>query len=70
MVWTNHWVRLPLWPVFLAAAPPATRAALAMGCVRAGRRGRSVCRSCGYDLRATPGRCPECGTIAVAPPAA
>ena len=53
---------IPYW------APALVTAFLSAWCsVRAYRRRQrlraGLCPSCGYDLRATPGRCPECGEV-------
>lgn len=57
---------VPCWTVLLASLTlPMIRLRKA---VRSHRRARNNhCPKCGYDLRATPDRCPECGTINSSP---
>jgi hypothetical protein len=57
----QRWV-LPLWfPILVTALLPLARMRPEF---RRCRRARlNLCPICGYDLRATPGRCPECGMI-------
>jgi hypothetical protein len=59
---SEFWI-VPWWAVlFGLCLLPAARGSLALTRrLRHDHPGR--CRQCGYDLRATPERCPECGTI-------
>ena len=52
---------IPLWFLFVITA--ALPAVVAARWIRRGRRSRmpGLCAACGYDLRASAERCPECG---------
>jgi hypothetical protein len=55
-------VYVPYWlPALAAAVPPVALLASRLRGHRRLRAGR--CGNCGYDLRATPDRCPECGNV-------
>ena len=60
--WEQAHVQIPYWlPALLTAILPAN------WLIRRSRRRRLAmvgrCRGCGYDLRATPDQCPECGAM-------
>lgn len=56
-------VRVPYWWLMLVfSISPVGWICWKLNRRRSRRTG--LCSNCGYDLRATPGRCPECGTPA------
>lgn len=61
-------VEVPFWSLAGATAVLPLRRARAAWRSRRTRQG--TCGRCGYDLRASPERCPECGTDVAAQPAA
>lgn len=56
---------VPSWFLVVALSLPPALMAFRWA-IRRRRVRENCCRACGYDLRATPGRCPECGTVPAA----
>jgi hypothetical protein len=54
---------IPYWPLVIVCALLPIRSAIRWT-PRKRRIKRGLCPACGYDLRATPERCPECGSTA------
>src|SRR5258706_5472428 len=57
----EHWaIVVPHWCIFTIVSLP-TQLFVFRFIRRSRWRARGCCLKCGYDIRATPGKCPECG---------
>lgn len=63
----EHWVGMPHW-LFLPILSVMPLRWLRGAWKRGRRRRAGLCLRCGYDLRASPERCPECGTAVTPSP--
>jgi hypothetical protein len=60
--WNIEVIALPYWAICALFIAGAARLVFPLYHWRTRRR-EGLCTTCGYDLRATPNRCPECGAI-------
>jgi hypothetical protein len=67
--WRHYRLMFPHWAAVIALGVPALGLIwpIARHARTRRRARRGLCRACGYDLRATPRQCPECGALAGAP---
>lgn len=61
LAWPRFRILLPYWIPFALSAVVCSTQWIYKKTRRTQRNG--ICYKCGYDLRATPERCPECGNV-------